>query len=170
MKKTRFISLLLSLIFTFMVSTEARITTTMERMQQIGEKIETYIMVSTEARITTTMERMQQIGEKIETYIMEKGCVPQVTSMKELGALLDLHRSEGDNISLKDAWGQPFHYNGTNITLKDGRVDSRYWLGSGGNDCFDGFLKYITRTGTTQGDIVFSNGTFVTPSLTETTV
>ncbi|MCP4217697.1 MAG: hypothetical protein GY765_23845 [bacterium] len=113
------------------------------------------------------MQRMETLGQKIEHYVMETGKVPEAHSMNELGTQL-MNRHDSNAVrELTDGWGKPLHYGGINIPLKDGRIETQYWLGSGGEKKFDGFIKYITKSGADKTEIVYSNGTFVANSTPE---
>lgn len=115
---------------------------------------------SSEEKLQWTKTEMVKIGEAIENYIIDTGRAPQAGNMKELAVLLDSRDTMG--LSLKDAWGRSFHYTARNISRKDGGYLSQYWVASSGeNESFEGFLKYILKTGRREGEVIYSNGGFV---------
>jgi len=115
---------------------------------------------SPEEREQVTRRTMENVGSAIEAYISDYGHAPEVTSIKALTQLLV--PSYLTETSLKDGWGREFHYTARNTTGKAGAVLPEYWLASGGeNGSFEGFLKYILKTGTQDGAMVYSGGSFL---------
>lgn len=115
---------------------------------------------SAEEKLKTTKMEMVKIGEAIESYIIDNGKAPEVGEIKELASLLDTRCIE--DFPTRDSWGRNFHYTSANITQKNGDVLPQYWLASSGeNSNFEGFLKYILKTGREEGEVIYSNGEFV---------
>jgi len=116
---------------------------------------------SSEEKLQQTKREMVKIGEAIENYIIDTGKAPQADNMRELASLLE-SSEDITGLSLKDAWGKTFHYTARNISRKNGDYLSQYWVASSGeNESFEGFLKYILKTGRQEGEVIYSNGDFV---------
>jgi hypothetical protein len=115
---------------------------------------------SSEEKLQITEREMIKLGAAIENYIIDTGRAPLAGNIKELAVLLESR--DTTDISLKDAWGRAFHYTARNISRKNGGYLPQYWLASSGEKgSFDGFLKYILKTGRQEGEIIYSNGDFV---------
>ncbi len=104
-------------------------------------------------RLNITLERMKTISQAIEKYLETRGELPPAQSIEELAGHLATEIKL--TAPLRDGWGRKFHY------ISRGQA-GEYWLGSNGSgQSFDGFLKYILKTGTSDTNIILANGSFI---------
>ncbi len=114
---------------------------------------------STEDKSAVTRGHIELIGSAVEAYKEDHFKAPEAFSINELAKLLEPGYIK--NCPLKDAWGNKFYYIARNIQPKMGKMDSQYWIGSGGTTGkFEGFLKCMTKAPLNENDIIYSDGEF----------